>query len=454
MKISLLDRKVLLIAAPAVAELVLTSFTSLADTIMVGKLGAYAISAVGLTNQPKFILLSVFVALNVGTTALVARFRGQNDKSSADIVTAQALLLTVLIALLLTVPGFLFAHQAVLFMGAGADTADAASEYFQILMLGFVPTALPLTISALLRGVGETRLSMRFNIAANAVNVLFNYLLIYGHFGFPRLEVAGAALATILGNCVATAIGLWAILGPRFHRSGKRVSDFVELKLNRRTLSPDFPMLWRLLRVGLPSAAEQAALRVGLLIYTITITGLGTAVFAAHQIVLTILNMSFVTGQAFGIAAASLAGQALGREDPQGAQDAAAASRRIGSIIATAMGILMFLFRRQLVSLFSDDPAIVALGMSIMILTALIQPFQSSFQIYAGALRGAGDSLYPAISLAAGILVIRPLLSFVSISVFGWGLFGAWCALFVDQTVRFAMIRRRFYSGKWLRKTV
>jgi putative MATE family efflux protein len=454
MKFSILERRVLAIAAPAVVELLLTSLTSLVDTIMVGKLGAYAISAVGLTTQPKFILLSVFVALNVGTTALVARFRGQNNKSDADIVTVQSLFLTIGVAGILSVPGFLCARSAVLFMGAGPDTVDAAAGYFRIIMLGFVPTALPLTISALLRGVGETRLSMQYSAAANIVNVIFNYLLIYGHFGFPRLGVEGAAIATVIGNVVASGIALWAILGPRFHRNGKRGSEFVELKLNRRTLTPDFPMLWRLLRVGLPSAAEQAALRVGLLMYTITITGLGTAVFAAHQIVLTILNLSFVTGQAFGIAAASLAGQALGREDPEGAKAAAAASRRIGSVIATVMGILMFLFRRQLVSLFTDDQAIIALGVSIMILTALIQPFQSSFQIYAGALRGAGDSLYPAISLAVGILIIRPVLSYVSITVFGWGLFGAWCALFVDQTVRFGMIRHRFNTGKWLVKKV
>jgi len=450
MKISPLYRTVIAIATPAVVELVLTSATSLADTIMVGKLGAYAISAVGLTTQPRLIMLATFVALNVGTTALVARFKGQGNKAEAEIVTAQSIILALLIALLLMIPGVLFARQMVLFMGAGPDTVEAAASYFRILMLGFVPTVLPIAISALLRGVGDTKISMRYNLTANLVNIVFNYLLIYGKFGFPRLEVAGAALATVIGNAVACGMAFWAILGRPFRKPGKAASEFIELHFTRRNCVPDFPMLRRIFKIGLPSAAEQLAQRVGLLIYTITISALGTDVFAAHQITLTVLNLSFVNGQAFGIAATSLTGQALGREDPEGAKKASAGCQKVGAIISTLMGLLMFIFRKPLVTLFSADPKIIALGASIMILAALIQPFQSSFQIYAGALRGAGDSLYPALSLAVGILVIRPSLSFLLIHVWGFGLFGAWLALVFDQMTRFGLILVRYRKGKWI----
>lgn len=454
MKISPLHKTVLAIAAPAVIELILTSLTQLVDTVMVGHLGAYAISAVGLTGQPRFILLAVFIALNVGSTALVARFRGQGDKKSAELVTAQALLLTLVIAAILTIPGIAFARAMVVFMGAGSDTVEAATVYFRIMMLGFIPTALPITISALLRGVGDTKIAMRYNITANVINIVLNYLLIYGKAGFPALGVAGAAIATVIGNCAACAMALYAIAGKSFHRNGSHASDFIELKVTRRNCEPNPAMLSRILRVGLPSAAEQFALRAGLLIYTVTITSLGTKVFAAHQIVLAILSLSFVNGQAFGIAATSLTGQALGRDDPEGAKRASASCQKIGSLISTIMGILMFVFRKELVALFTDESEIIALGALIMILTALIQPFQSSFQIYAGALRGAGDSLYPAISMTVGILGVRPLLSYVLIRQCGWGLFGAWLALTLDQIVRFILIMRRFRSGRWVHKIV
>ena len=454
MKLSPLQKTVLGIAAPAVIELVLTSLTSLADTIMVGKLGSYAISAVGLTNQPKFIMLSVFIAFNVGTTALVARFRGQGNKADAEVASMQAVLLTASAAAVLMVPGIVFARRAVMFMGAGPDTVDASAAYFRILMIGLIPTTLPLAISAMLRGVGDTRIAMRYNLTANVVNIVFNYLLIYGNFGFPRLEVAGAATATVIGNTVACAMALNAVLGTRFRLAGSPVSQFIALRFSARNFRPDFPMIKRIVRIGVPSAAEQFVLRAGLLIYTLTITSLGTRVFAAHQIVLTILNMSFVSGQAFGIAASSLTGQALGRGSPEAARDAAAVCRRIGSLVSTVMGILMFVFRRELLQLFTGEGDIIALGAGLMIVTALLQPFQSSFQIYAGALRGAGDSLYPAISMGIGILGIRPLLAFLGIRLLGLGLMGAWLALLFDQITRFLLIRRRFLNGKWIHTRV
>lgn len=449
MKFTQLQKTVFGIAAPAVVELILTSLTSIADTIMVGKLGPWAISAVGLTTQPRFVMLAVFVALNVGSTALVARFRGQGNREDAAVVAAQAVMLTLVAAIALTIPGVVFARDMVRLMGAGSDTIDAATAYFRILMAGFVPTALPLAISALLRGVGDTKISMRYNITANVVNIAFNWLLIYGNLGFPRLGVAGAAIATVIGNCCACAMAFAAIAGKRDGRRSARASDFLELRLTARTARPNVGMLSRIMRIGLPSAAEQFALRAGLLIYTITITSLGTRVFAAHQIVLTILNLSFVNGQAFGIAATSLTGQALGRGKPDEARDAARACGRVGAVISTMLGILMFAFRRELIGLFTVEQDIIELAAGIMLITAIIQPFQSSFQIFAGALRGAGDSLYPAISLAVGILVIRPALSYLFVHVMLWGLFGAWIALLVDQCARYAMIRLRFTRGKW-----
>lgn len=235
-------------------------------------------------------------------------------------------------------------------------------------------------------------------------------------------------------------------------RSGER--SFASFGLTRENLVPNPAMLKRIVRIGLPSAAEQLALRAGLVIYTITITALGTEVFAAHQIVLSILNISFVNGQAFGIAATSLAGQALGRGSPDAARRASGACQKLGAVVSTVMGVLMFVFRRSLVAMFTAEPAIIAISSGVMLLVAFIQPFQSSFQIYAGALRGAGDSLYPAISLAAGILIIRPSLSYAFIHLLGLGLFGAWLALLADQVVRFGLIAIRFRGGKWVHTRV
>ncbi len=456
-----LNKTVLKIAAPAVLELVLTSLSQLVDTVMVGGIGAYAIAGIGITNQPRFVMLASFIALNVGTTALMARFRGANDKASADIVTAQSVFLTAALAAVITVPGWLFARPMMRALGSSGEALEAATEYFRITSLAFVPTALPLVISALLRGVGDTKIALRFNVTANAVNLAFDWLLIYGNLGFPALGVRGAAIATVLGNLSACVMAFAAISGRgRRAASGaggnaglrarlKRSSDFVELRLVPSLIAPNPSMLARIVRIGLPSAGEQLALRVGLVLYTVTISALGTRAFAAHQIALSLLNMSFVIGQAYGIAAASLAGQALGRKDPALARRAAAAARRQGTVIATTVGVLLYLFRYPLISLFTRESDIVTMAAEVLIVVALLQPFQSSFQVLSGALRGAGDSLYPALSLAFGILVVRPVLSLAFVHGLGWGLTGAWYALLTDQTMRFLMLWLRFRTGKW-----
>lgn len=441
-------KTVIAIAAPAVAELVLSSLTQLVDTVMVGQLGAYAISAVGITNQPRFIMLASFIALNVGTTALTARFKGQRNRKDSDLVTGQAIFLSLAAALLLTIPGTVFARPMVLFMGADADTVTASAAYFRVLMLGFVPTVLPITVAALLRGAGDTRTPLRYNMIANIANICLNYVLINGKFGFPALGVTGAALATVLANCIACFMAFWVILRPRSATEAGR--GFVRLRLTRSVLLPNPSMLKRLLRIGLPSAAEQLAMRAGLLIYTITITALGTRIFAAHQITLTILSLSFVNGQAFGIAAASLTGQALGRGDIEAAKRNSAACQKLGALISSFMGLFMFLFRHALIGLFTTEEAIIALGSSVLIIAAAIQPFQSSFQIYAGALRGAGDSFYPALSLTFGILLIRPSMSLLLVNFAGFGLIGAWIALATDQIMRFFFILARYKRGKWV----
>jgi putative MATE family efflux protein len=420
-------------------------------------------------------MLTTFIALNVGATALVARFKGQGNREEADIVAVQSIILTIAMAIVLTIPGLIFAKDMVLFIGAGPDTVEPSTRYFSILMIGFIPTVLPITISALLRGVGETRISMRYNIVANLLNVVFNYILIYGKLGFPAMGVDGAAIASVLGYTVACVMALNAIVGVRSRRakilaeckSGNtetrrkaRIaaslipSGFIELRFNRTTLKPNFPMIRRIVKIGIPSTMEQLILRVGLMMYVITITSLGTRVFAAHQIVLTILNMSFLNGQAFGIAATSLAGQALGRGDPDQARLASAACQKLGALSSTFMGLAMFVFRWPLIRMFTNESDIIALGVGALIIAAIIQPFQSSFQIYSGALRGAGDTLYPAISLSVGILLIRPALSYLFVHVLELGLMGAWGALAIDQVVRFLVILIHFRKGTWVHTKV
>lgn len=429
------------IAWPSLIELTLTQLTSMVDLMMVGRLGPWAITAVGLTVQPKFLLMTMFVAMNVGSTALVARYRGAGEPDKANEILRQGLLLTFVLSLLASVLGYIYAEPLIRFMGAAdAETLVGGTTYLQIQMIGFVVMALTSTITATLRGVGSTRVAMIYNLVSNVVNVILNYLLINGHWGFPRLELAGASLATIIGQGVAFILALRVIL---------RGDHYLHLRFRSGCFRPQWHHLRNIFDIGIPAMVEQLVMRAGIIVYARTVASLGTLVYATHQIAMNIQAMSFMTGQAFAVSATSLVGQSLGKKRPDMAESYSNHTRRLGMTISLILAGIFFFFGRQIVTLYSDDPVIIAQGARILKLVALIQPFQSSQFILAGALRGAGDTRATAVITFLTVLLVRPGLALLTINRFGWGLDGAWIALVADQLLRSLLVLIRYNSGKW-----
>jgi putative MATE family efflux protein len=281
---------------------------------------------------------------------------------------------------------------------------------------------------------------------ANIVNVIFNYLLIYVNCGFPRWEVMGASLATIIGQFIAFFLAMGTLLKGR---------NYIRLRL-KDGFKPDREALGAITRIGLPALAEQAIMRVGMGTFTKIVTSLGTIVYATHMTCMNIQSMSFMIGQAIAVSATSLVGQSLGKRRPDMAQFYASRTRRIGLAISLLMGLVFFIFGRQIVALYvGDDPEsalIIELGAGILRMVALILPFQSSQFILAGSLRGAGDTRSIAIIIFITVLLVRPGIAGLTVKVFNWGLWGAWIALALDQALRSFLVLLRFNSGKW--KTV
>ena len=436
----MLYRDVIRIAWPAFVEMSLTQLAAMINMMMVGRLGASAIAAVGLTTQPRFLLMTLFMALNVGATAMVARSKGAGDQNRANLFLRQALMLNFAITLVISALGFFFAENMVSFMGAqDYETLSGGTLYLQIQMLGFPFFALTATITAALRGVGETRVAMVYNVISNIVNVTTGFVLIYGHLGFPRLELAGASIALVAGQGVAFILALSAVLSKKF---------YVYLRL-REGFMPNIEVIRQITKIGIPSMVEQLSMRVGMIVFNINVAGLGTVAFATHHIAFNIQALSFMTGMAFAVSATSLVGQSLGKKAPFMAHHYAAKTRRVGMVVAVLMGVIFFFFGAQIIGLYTPDPDIISLGAGIMMMMAFILPIQSSQFILAGALRGAGDTRSTAIIMIITVLILRPAMVIIAIQVFGMGLWGAWIAIAIDQCVRSGLVAFRFYSGKW-----
>lgn len=434
----LLDKYIWILALPSLIELMLATVFGMVDMIMVGNVSTASLAAVGISNQPMMLILSVFQALNVGTTALVARVMGTGDRRSSRLVLRQTLILAAIFGASTSLIGFLFARRIVVFMGAKPDVIPLATSYFGIVASGAFFVAITMGITAALRGVGDTVSPMKYNIIANLINVFGNYVLIYGKLGFPAMGVTGAALSTTISRGLGMLMAFYAV-----RRPGSIFSGFRVLKLK-----VDVGLMKRILRIGFPSGLEQLALRTGQIEFARTAASLGTMVFAAHQIALNVVGLSFAPGQAFGIAATTLVGQSLGAGRPDVAERCGFETRRLGMIIAFSIALLFFFFGRQIADIYTNDAEVTHMAAKALKIVALMQPLQSTQFILAGALRGAGDTRWPLFSTMIGIWCIRVVFAKVFVAL-GFGLIGLWMAQLLDQLFRSVFIYARYTSGHW-----
>ncbi len=428
------------LAAPTLVEMVLVSLTGMADMIQVGRLGAAAITSVGLTNQPMMLLQSFFQALNVGTTALVARFIGQNKPDDASRTLQQTFVVTILLGVLVSCFAGLASARILMFMGAEPEVISQGTPYFQVVGYGFIFNAIAMAIASALRGAGDTRTPMTVNLWANLVNIVFNHILIWGTFGFPKWGVFGAGVATTLSRAVAA---VWFVIVAMKGDKSLRL-DFKE------KYRPDSEILSRIFKVGFPAALEQLVLRSGQVAFAKVVSSLGTVMFAAHQVAMNILSLSFMPGQAFATSSTTLVGQYLGAERPDDAERCANTTRDMGLWVGLSMAAVFVLFGKYIARLYSPtDMDVVLVSALVLKIYAFAQPAQSIQFVLSGGLRGAGDTRYPLYTTAAGMWIGRVFLGWLFVNVFGLGLPGAWLGMGIDQFIRGGLIWLRFQSGKW-----
>lgn len=432
-------RNALLVAWPSILESFLVALVGVIDTVMVSSLGSYAIAAVGLTTQPKFICLAVFISLNVAVSALVARRRGEDDRESANSILVQALVVTIGLTVVISAAAVIFADPIIRLAGSAEDTHEAAVSYFRIISGGMVFNVLSMVINAAQRGAGNTKIAMRTNIVSNGVNIIFNYLLIGGHFGFPRLEVAGAAVATVIGTVFACGMSIFSVL---------KKDRFLSL-LSVKKIGFDRRSLRSLADLGASTLAEQIFLRIGFLTYAIIVARLGTTAFAAHQVGMNIMSISFSFGDGLSVAAVALVGRSLGEKRQDLAKIYGAICQRMGLTFSIILCIIYVTCGEMIFTLFSDETVILKYGSMIMDMIAVIVFMQITQVIYSGCLRGGGDTKFVALVSLVSVAFFRPFSGWLFCYPLGMGLTGAWIGLAIDQFCRLAMTFFRFKSGKW-----
>lgn len=432
-------KKVLQLAGPSLAEMVMLNMVQLVNMIMVGRVGPEAVAAVGLIAQPVFLALALFIAINVGTTAVIARAVGGGNIKEANRAAEQAFTFNVVLSILVVALMIPLTEPILLLMGAGPEVLADGIPYGQIMFLTILFFSLSMGLSAALRGAGDTRTPMKINVLSNLLVILVGFPLIYGHLGLPALGVVGAGVATLASRVAACIALLWIVF------KGKNIFRFAP----QRLVKFDKNLMRRIITIGLPAAGEQLVLRVGQLIFTRVVAHLGTIAFAAHQICFTVLGLSFMPGMAFAVAATTLVGQGLGAGQPDLAERFGWETRRLGMIISGTMGLAFILFAPYILMIFTPDQEVINEGVNALRIIGFVQVAQSTQFILAGALRGAGDTRYPLYTILICVWGVRVLFALLFVFGLGWGLAGAWAAVALDQVLRSFLIYRRFRNGRW-----
>lgn len=430
-------------AWPSILESFFMAFAGLLDSLMVSSLGPSAVAAVGLTAQPKFISLAIFIAVNVSISALVARRRGEGRREDANQIVMTALCF-VLLAVTIISSIFLLNIDAILkFCGTNADTHADAVTYLSIIISGIVFNVIQMSINSAQRGSGNTKITMRTNMVSNTINVFGNWVLIGGHLGFPALGVRGAALATVFGSLVASIMSILSIMG-------KDTFISIPYMIKERIL-PAWAAFKNIINIGYSIFFEQLLMRIGFMATAIMAAGQGTEAMAAHQVSMNLMGLAFSFGDGLQAAAVALIGHSLGAKLPEQAKEYGSTCRFMGLTISIILGFVYMIFGKTLFGLFfPKEPHIVQICIHISYVIIVTILFQISQVIYMGCLRGAGDTKYTAKCSMLSVTIIRTVFSYVCCYLFHWGIIGIWMGILADQVSRYLFASVRFKQGKWV----
>lgn len=422
---------------PVTTENILQFLIGFVNTAMVGRLGAAAILAVGLAGRIGMFVWIIFSAIGTGTTVLTARALGAGDHDRVREIAHQGLIAAAALMGLVAAVVFVFAPNFMMLLGATPESLPMGVTYLRILVFSIPFQAIFMVISAIMRGMGDTRTPMQVALVINLVNVGANSLLIFGHLGFPALGFKGPAVSTIVAQATGAILAAWFLFRPRSSVDfGFQHGIFINM-----------PLIRRILGIGIPASAEMFFWQLASILVFRLVNTFGTVAGAAYQLGLQAEGISYMPAAGFGIAATTLVGRSLGAGDTHLAQRYVQQLLRWSVALTACTTAILVLCPRFLMSLLTNDAAVIELGAQYLLIMGLSQIPQQITGTLGGTLRGAGDTLTPMVAAALGIWGCRiPLAYFLSGH---FGLTGIWWAIDMDQFVRLAVVAWQYRRGTW-----
>jgi multidrug resistance protein, MATE family len=432
------------LALPALLEQLLTFFVGFYDTWLSGEISAAATDAVGLATYVDWLGGMMFRLVGIGAAALVARHWGAEDFTEANRTTNRALALASVMGLAVSVLMYLAAPCFTLLLGMGGEAESIAIHYLRVDSVCYFFISFTFVGGAILRASGDTRTPMFIYALVSTVNVPAATAFVYGFGPIPKLGVKGI----VLGTVVARIFGGLLIVGGFARGFGRLKIVPREWRLRGETVA-------RIMRTGIPAAADGALTWAGIFLFLMVVArGAGGVAddisLAAHFVGIRVEALTYLPADAWGFAAAAMVGQALGAGDPRRAKRAGHAAALQCSLLAGALMIVYFVAAQPIYHFMHKDPQVVEIGIPAFKLLALFQIPLVVGTIYVHALRGAGDTRYPLWINLVGIFMVRLPLAYICGVLLNGGLFGAWVGMCSDLGIRAVLAGVRYVRGRWL----
>jgi putative MATE family efflux protein len=405
----------------------------LADLYFVGRLGPDAVAALSISGNAFFIHLGLSTVLGTGAMALIAQAFGRRDYGFAATVFKQSIMLTLIVGVAAAVTGLLVARPYIAFFGGTGMSYIWGVQYFQIFSISFIFMLLLYVVGSTYRGMGDTRTPFMVMLQANLLNIVLDPLLIFGLLGLPRLEIRGAALASLISQIYALGLYLFFI---------RRKSFALDLEGNWR---PSFAVIRQSLTIGLPSGLSHFLLAANLMITYRVVSPYGTAALASIGIGWRILNAVYLPVIALSSATAAMIGQNYGAGRPPRVRRSSLLSTFIAGVYMLICTAICWLLPGQLVGFFTKDLEVLAYGREYLTIFALSNVFVGMIMVMGAAFQGLGKT-YPSLVGAIADNAIYAALVFSLPVIFSWGIVSIWwikVAATVLETVLVAVWLRR-----------
>lgn len=435
------------LAWPTMLEQLMQTAVQYIDTAMVGALGTQATAAVGATSTVNWLVGSTVSAIGIGFLAYIAKAIGADDRKAASKASGQAVFSVLIVGTIFTLITVSISGFVPTWMQVDPAIRDTAAKYFLIIYIPMLPRTASIIFGTVLRAVGDTKSPMRIGLAVNIINVVLNFLLIYPSRVLPILGgipmigagmgVLGAALAsavsfTVGGICITVKIWKHPMVSPK-----------------GQGLKPDFNILRPCLKVAIPNMLQRFGTSLGYVAFASMVNALGGISTAAHTIANTVESAFYIPGYGMQTAAATLAGNAYGARDKERMQSLASMFIPIEILLMILSGGLLFVSAPALVGIFSTNQKVIDLGVTVLRMVALSEPFYGFSIIVEGMMQGVGKTREPFIYNIIGMWGVRIVGTFICTQILSFGLVSAWACMIAHNILLFILFLIIYIRGKW-----